>query len=86
MVAKAGLEPAWVQYPTDFKSVVYTNSTTPPKFGGGNRTRTDNILLAKQVLSQLSYTPVELETGIEPITSGLQNPCSTVEATLACAL
>ena len=28
--------------------------------GGGERDRTDDPLLAKQVLSQLSYTPVEL--------------------------
>ena len=28
------------------------------KFGGGERDRTDDPLLAKQVLSQLSYTPV----------------------------
>jgi hypothetical protein len=27
--------------------------------GGGERDRTDDPLLAKQVLSQLSYTPVE---------------------------
>ena len=27
-------------------------------FGGGDRTRTDDPLLAKQVLSQLSYTPI----------------------------
>ena len=27
-------------------------------FGGDNRARTDDPLLAKQVLSQLSYTPV----------------------------
>jgi hypothetical protein len=27
------------------------------KFGGGERDRTDDPLLAKQVLSQLSYTP-----------------------------
>ena len=27
-------------------------------FGGDNRDRTDDPLLAKQVLSQLSYTPV----------------------------
>ena len=27
------------------------------RFGGGDRTRTDDPLLAKQVLSQLSYTP-----------------------------
>ena len=27
-------------------------------FGGDNRDRTDDPLLAKQVLSQLSYTPI----------------------------
>ena len=27
------------------------------KFGGGERARTDDLLRAKQVLSQLSYTP-----------------------------
>ena len=34
-----------------------------PGHGGGDRTRTDDPLLAKQVLSQLSYTP---ETGCTP--------------------
>ena len=29
-----------------------------PPFGGGKRIRTDDPLLAKQVLYQLSYTPV----------------------------
>ena len=29
--------------------------------GGGERARTDDLLLAKQALSQLSYTPVEIE-------------------------
>ena len=32
--------------------------------GGGNRIRTDDILLAKQTLYQLSYTPVSLNLGI----------------------
>jgi hypothetical protein len=27
------------------------------RFGGGERDRTDDLLLAKQALSQLSYTP-----------------------------
>ena len=27
-------------------------------FGGGERARTDDLLLAKQALSQLSYTPI----------------------------
>jgi hypothetical protein len=30
--------------------------------GGGERDRTDDILRAKQVLSQLSYTPTETAT------------------------
>jgi hypothetical protein len=36
-----------------------TNPTTPPAFasGGDDRVRTDDPLLAKQVLSQLSYAP-----------------------------
>ena len=29
-----------------------------PAYGGGNRVRTDDPLLAGQVLSQLSYTPI----------------------------
>ena len=28
--------------------------------GGGERVRTDDLLLAKQVLSQLSYAPVQM--------------------------
>jgi hypothetical protein len=31
--------------------------------GGGERDRTDDPLLAKQVLSQLSYTPEEIRGG-----------------------
>ena len=31
--------------------------------GGGERDRTDDLLLAKQALSQLSYTPVKAVTG-----------------------
>ena len=34
------------------------------KIGGGDRDRTDDLLLAKQALSQLSYTP-ELTRHIE---------------------
>ncbi len=32
------------------------------KIGGGERDRTDDPLLAKQVLSQLSYSPVDQNT------------------------
>ena len=34
--------------------------------GGDNRDRTDDPLLAKQVLSQLSYTPIFPECSFEP--------------------
>jgi hypothetical protein len=42
--------------------------------GGGERARTDDLLRAKQALSQLSYTPISLLVGlvgIEPTTSRL---------------
>ena len=32
--------------------------------GGDERDRTDDPLLAKQVLSQLSYTPINLRKGV----------------------
>ena len=35
-------------------------------FGGGERVRTDDPLLAKQVLSQLSYTPTQAGTAKPP--------------------
>ena len=35
-------------------------SSCPVSLGGDNRDRTDDPLLAKQVLSQLSYTPVAI--------------------------
>ena len=38
--------------------------------GGGERDRTDDPLLAKQVLSQLSYTPVVLHPSAHPLTGG----------------
>jgi hypothetical protein len=37
-------------------------------FGGGRRDRTDDPLLAKQVLSQLSYAPSSHSKGCTPIT------------------
>jgi hypothetical protein len=40
--------------------------------GGGERDRTDDLLLAKQALSQLSYTPEVVGlSGVEPLTSRL---------------
>ena len=46
--------------------------------GGGERDRTDDLLLAKQALSQLSYTPDELVglVGFEPTTPRLSSVCS----------
>ena len=51
--------------------------------GGGERDRTDDLLLAKQALSQLSYTPVGSHggqlvglVGIEPTTPALSRRCS----------
>ena len=43
--------------------------------GGGERTRTDDLLLAKQALSQLSYTPRRMvgQGGFEPPTSRLSS-------------
>ena len=47
-------------------------------FGGGERDRTDDPLLAKQVLSQLSYTPYVMVglVGFEPTTPALSRRCS----------
>jgi hypothetical protein len=39
-----------------------TLHTKPVGFGGGERVRTDDPLLAKQVLSQLSYAPKPART------------------------
>ena len=59
----------------------------PQNIGGGERDRTDDLLLAKQALSQLSYTPdhdsqppprkslVGL-VGLEPTTPRLSSVCS----------
>jgi hypothetical protein len=47
--------------------------------GGGERDRTDDPLLAKQVLSQLSYTPNVWMVGLvgfEPTTPALSRRCS----------
>ena len=55
---------------------------TARRFGakqcGGERDRTDDLLLAKQALSQLSYTPGTLVglVGFEPTTPALSRRCS----------
>ena len=54
LVGSNGLEPS-----TSRLSGVCSNQLSyEPMFGGGNRIRTDDPLLAGQVLYQLSYTPV----------------------------
>ena len=59
LVGQSGLEP-----PTSRLSVVCSNQLSYwPTVGGDNRDRTDDPLLAKQVLSQLSYTPIFLLQG-----------------------
>ena len=50
------------------------------EFGGGERDRTDDLLLARQALSQLSYTPENYlvgQGGLEPPTSRLSVVCSS---------
>ena len=49
-------------------------------YGGDERDRTDDPLLAKQVLSQLSYTPAYLIEGLAP--SKLNNDLSFEDLTL----
>ena len=52
MVGQSGLEP-----PTSRLSVVCSNQLSYWPIGGDERNRTADPLLARQVLSQLSYTP-----------------------------
>ena len=46
--------------------------------GGGERDRTDDLLLAKQALSQLSYTP----TGLDHSCGGRQGNCPALSSTV----
>ena len=50
-----------IQLPPDTPNLFFRDEIpqpTSPQHGGGDRDRTDDPLLAKQVLSQLSYTPM----------------------------
>ncbi len=40
--------------------------TNPRRFGGAGRDRTDDLLLAKQALSQLSYSPLKASYSVDP--------------------
>ena len=58
------------------------------KVGGSNRDRTDNLLRAKQALSQLSYGPLATRSGLAPLSFLLRivyidfNYCQTLDALL----
>ena len=45
-----------------FKDKDYRPPASTPKPGGAERDRTADPLLAKQVLSQLSYSPIQVRT------------------------
>ena len=65
--------------PIDIRGQSTTLTAAPNGRGGGDRTRTDDPLLAKQVLSQLSYTPLRSmvgQGGFEPPTPRLSSVCS----------
>ena len=53
----AGLSAGWLQINLCVR-VFYTSEAVVPGTGGASRDRTDDPLLAKQVLSQLSYGPM----------------------------
>jgi hypothetical protein len=44
--------------PSTIEYYFYANDFRNGNHGGGERDRTDDLLLAKQALSQLSYTPL----------------------------
>ena len=66
MVDRSGLEPPTSRLSgacsnqLSYRSIYYAKGSciTEGYFGGGNRDRTGDLLLARQALSQLSYTPI----------------------------
>jgi hypothetical protein len=56
-----------------------TPGTRPGVFTGGERIRTVDPLLAKQVLSQLSYTPVAGKISVPQLQSSCLNPVEKKE-------
>ena len=71
MVEMIGLEPT-----TTYMRSKCSPFELHPHFGGDNRTRTDDLMLAKHALSQLSYTPLVDPAGFEPATPRLSSVCS----------
>ena len=55
MVGREGFEPSKAK-PTDLQSAPFVHLGTSPYFGAGDPTRTDDLLITNQLLSQLSYT------------------------------
>ena len=59
MVGLTGLEPVTPALSRRCSNQLSYRPAIQKIDGGGNRNRTDDILLAKQTLYQLSYTPAE---------------------------
>ena len=60
LVGSSGLEP-----PTSRLSGARSNQLSyEPSYGGDERVRTDGLLLARQALSQLSYTPTQFPASL----------------------
>ena len=60
LVGSSGLEP-----PTSRLSGARSNHLSyEPSYGGDERVRTDGLLLARQALSQLSYTPTQFPASL----------------------
>ncbi len=57
MVEGVGFEPTKAK-PADLQSAPFGHFGIPPLYGGAKRIRTADPLLARQVLSQLSYSPI----------------------------
>ena len=57
---------SFVKEQSQFETALGKNRATPSsqKDGGGERTRTDDLLRARQALSQLSYTPKKTILGL----------------------
>ena len=74
-VLETGLQPSYSRdILTAFNEPLFCPLTL---CGGVNLVRTDDLLLARQALSQLSYDPMVQTTGFEPVTPRLSVECST---------